>query len=181
MKSLIRQTFNIVIDALSKYLDPPPENRAAYASAGSTLKALLEVWGRDGLEDPESSTVRLLSTSRSNHPYRFHHQLLCTFMEERLPQVVRCGPPLVSAYLGLLPEQLGNTYWHRVLSVVASFTTGEALNWLDMFNDTNAPRYLQPSQDFEEFVGKTITTVLEDGTTHLKQALSLLERSGLCP
>ena len=101
-------------------------------------------------------------------------------MEERLPQVVRCGPPLVSTYLGLLPEHPGNTYWHQVLTVVISFTTVEALDWLDKFNSANAPQYLQPSRDFEEFVEKTITTVLEDGTGHLKQALSLLNRSGLC-
>lgn len=100
-------------------------------------------------------------------------------MEERLPQIVHCGPPLVSTYLGLLSEQPANTYWHKVLNVVASFATGEALDWLDRFNGTNPPRYLQPSQDFEEFVRGTIATVLEDGTSYLKQALSLFERSGL--
>lgn len=102
-------------------------------------------------------------------------------MEERLPRVVHCGPPLVSAYLGLLPEQPGNTYWHQVLNVITSFTTGKALDWLDKFNGTNAPQYLKPSQDSEEFVKQTITAVLQDGTSNLKQALSLLERSGLCP
>ena len=100
-------------------------------------------------------------------------------MEERLPQIVRCGPSLVSTYLGLLPEQPGNTYWHNALNVVASFATGEALNWLDRFDGTNPPRYLQPSDGFEDFVKETIATVLEDDTSHLKQALSLLERSGL--
>ena len=111
-------------------------------------------------------------------PHGFHAQVLRAFMEERLPQVVYCGPPLVSTYLGLLSEQLGNTYWHQVLNIVASFTTGEALDWLDGFHGTNPPRYLQPSQDFEEFVRGTVSTVLEDDTSHLKQALSLLERSG---
>ena len=101
-------------------------------------------------------------------------------MEERLSRVVLCGPLLVSTYLGLLSEQPGNTYWHRVLDAIASFTTPEALDWLDRFNGTNAPLYLQPSRDFEEFFKKTITTVLEGGAGHLKQAISLLERSGLC-
>jgi len=100
-------------------------------------------------------------------------------MEERLPQVVHCSPSLVSTYLGLLPENPGNTYWHKVLNVVASFSTGEALDWLDRFDGTNPPRYLQPSQGFEEFVKETIATLLEDDTSYLKQALSLLERSGL--
>ena len=98
-------------------------------------------------------------------------------MEERLPQIVLCGPLLVSTYLGLLSEQPGNTYWHRVLSTIVSLTTLEALDWIDKFN---APLYLQPSREFEEFVKKTITAVLEDGAGHLKQAISLLERSGLC-
>ena len=101
-------------------------------------------------------------------------------MKEHLPQVVHFGPTLVSTYLRLLPEQPGNIYWHQVLDVIASFTTGEALDWLYRFNGTNAPPYLQPSQNFEEFIKKTITTVLEDETGHLNQALSLLERSGLC-
>jgi len=118
---------------------------------------------------------------RNMIPHRFHAQLLRAFMEERLPQVVRCGPSLVSTYLGLLPEQPGNTYWHQVLNVVASLATGEALDWLDRFNGMNPPRYLQPSQCFEDFVKETIAAVLEDDTSHLKQALSLLERSGLYP
>lgn len=101
-------------------------------------------------------------------------------MEERLPQIVLCGPLLVSTYLGLLPEQPGNTYWHRALNTIVSLPNLEALDWLDKFNGTNAPLYLQPSRDFEEFVKKTITMVLEDGTGQLKQAISLLERSGLC-
>lgn len=101
-------------------------------------------------------------------------------MEERLPQVVLCGPPLVSTYMGLLSEQPGNTYWHRVLSAIGSFTTLEALDWLDKFSGTNAPLYLQPSRDFEEIIKKTITMVLESKAGHLKQAISLLERSGLC-
>lgn len=101
-------------------------------------------------------------------------------MEERLSQIVLCGPLLVSTYLGLLSEQPGNAYWHRVLNAIVSFTTLEALDWLDKFNGTNAPLYLQPSRDFEEFVKKTINVVLEGGTGHLKQAISLLERSGLC-
>ena len=100
-------------------------------------------------------------------------------MEEKLSQVVRCGPALVSTYLGLLPEQSGNIYWHQVLGVIASFAIGEALDWLNGFNSSRAPGYLQPSQDFEEFVGKSITAILWDGTSHLKQALSLLERPGL--
>lgn len=100
-------------------------------------------------------------------------------MEERLLQVVHYGPSLVSTYLGLLPEQPGNAYWHQVLDIVASFATGEALDWLDRFNGTNPPLYLQPSQGFEVFVKETIATVLEDDTSQLKQALSLLERSGL--
>ena len=102
-------------------------------------------------------------------------------MEERLSQVVLSGPLLVSTYLGLLSEQLGNIYWHRVLDVIVSFATGEALDWLDKFNDTNAPQYLQPSRDFEEFVKNAITAGLEDGADHLKQAISLFGRSGLCP
>ena len=101
-------------------------------------------------------------------------------MEKNLPQVVHFGPELVSRYLRLLPEKPGNVYWHQVLNVIASFTTGEALDWLNSFNGTNAPRYLQPSQDFEGFVEDTITTAFEDGTSHLKQALLLFERSGLC-
>lgn len=100
-------------------------------------------------------------------------------MEERLPQVVRCGPSLVSTYLGLLPTQPADTYWHQVLNVITSFTTGEALDWLDAFSTTNVPQHLQPPQDFEEFFKNIITTVLEDRTSNLKQALSLLERSGL--
>lgn len=179
VKSLIRQTFDIVISAIPKDLDTPPENRTGHVAAGSTLEALLDVWGKDGLEDPESSTVCLQSTSRSNHPHRSHTQLLRAFMEENLLQVVGFGPTLVSTYLGLLPEHPGNIYWHQVLNVIASFTTGEALDWLDRFNGTNAPRYLQPSQHFEEFVKETITAALEDGAS-LKQALSLLEQSGLC-
>ena len=87
----------------------------------------------------------------------------------------------MSTYLGLLPEQSGNIYWHQILSVITSFTTGEALDWLEKFNGTNAPRYLKPSRDFEEFVKQTIIAVLQDGTSNLKQALSLLERSGLYP
>lgn len=102
-------------------------------------------------------------------------------MGERLPQIVRCGPLPVSTYLELLPEQPGNTYWHQVLSVIVSYTTVEALDWLDKFNGTNPPPYLQPSQEFEGFVKKTITAVLDDGTSHLRQAFSLVGRSGLCP
>jgi len=102
-------------------------------------------------------------------------------MGERLSQIVRCGPPLISTYLEQLPEHSGNTYWHQVLNVVVSHTTVEALDWLDKFNGTNPPPYLQPSQDLEEFVKKTITAVLDDGTNHLRQAISLLERSGLYP
>ncbi|KAF9652581.1 hypothetical protein BDM02DRAFT_3088924 [Thelephora ganbajun] len=177
VKSLIHQTFNIVIGAISKDFDTLPENQTEYIKAGSSLKALLDVWGKDGLEDPESSIVRLRIPLGFNYPHRFHVQLLRTFMEERLPQVVRCGPPVVSTYLRLLSEQPANVYWHQALNVIVSFTAAEALGWLDKFNDTNVPRYLQPSQDFEGFVKEMITTVLEDGTSHLKQALSLLERS----
>jgi hypothetical protein len=180
VESLIRQTFNIVIGAVLKSFDTPPEHRTDYVQAGSTLKALLDVWGKDGLEDPEISTVCTRPPLNSDRPYGFHAQLLRTFMEERLPQVVLCGPLLVSTYLELLSEEPGNTYWHRVLNAIASSTTPEALGWLDKFNSTNAPLYLQPSRDFEEFVKNTITVVLEDGTGHLKQAISLLERSGLC-
>lgn len=179
VKSLIGQTFNIVIGAVSKDLDTPPENRTGYVRAGSTLEALLDVWGKDGLEDPESSTVCLRSTSRVDRTYKLRDQLLHAFMEERLAQVMQCGPPLVTAYLGLLPERPGNTYWHQVLNVIASLPTGEALDWLDGFNATNAPRSLQPSQVFEGFVEKTITIVLENETSYLKQALSLLDRPGL--
>ena len=57
MKLLIRQTFNTVIGAISKDFDTPLEQRTDYVQAGSTLKALLDVWGKDGLEDPEISTV----------------------------------------------------------------------------------------------------------------------------
>lgn len=177
VKSLIRQTFGIIIGAFSIDLGTPPENRTGYARAGSTLGALLDVWGKDGLEDPESSTVCLRPTSKPDFS-QIPPQLLRSFMEERLPQVVHCGPSLVSTYLGLLPEQPGNTYWHQVLDIVASFATREALDWLDRFCGTNPPRYLLPSQGFEKFVKETITTVLENDTSHLKQALSLLERSG---
>lgn len=68
MKSLIRQTFSIVIDSISKDLHTPPEKRTGYDIAGSTLEALLDVWGKEGVEDPDSSTVRLRSALRSNHP-----------------------------------------------------------------------------------------------------------------
>lgn len=179
VKSLILQTFNIVIGAILKDFDTSPEDRT-YVKAGYTLKALLDIWGKDGLENPEISTVCLRTHMRFYHPYGSYAQLLQAFMEERLLQVVSCGPLLVSTYLGLLSEQPGNTYWHRVIDVIVSFTTVEALDWLDKFNGTNAPQYLQPSRDFEEFVKKTITMVLEDGTGHLKQAISLLEKSGLC-
>ena len=87
----------------------------------------------------------------------------------------------MSTYLGLLAEQPANAYWCKVLDIITSFTTREALDWLDKFNNTNAPLYLQPSQDFEEFFNKIITGVLEDGSSNLEQALSLLERSGLSP
>ena len=102
-------------------------------------------------------------------------------MEEGLSQVVHCGPLLVSAYLGLLSEEVGNIYWHRVLDVIVSFTTTEALDWLDKFNNANAPQYLQPSRDLEEFVKDIITAGLEDGADHLKRAISLFVRSGSCP
>jgi len=57
-KRLIRQMFTIIIGAISKDFDAPLEHQPDYAKAGSTLKALLYVWGKDGLEDPETSTVR---------------------------------------------------------------------------------------------------------------------------
>lgn len=66
VKSLSRQTFNIVIGAFSIDLDTPLENKSDYVRAGSTLEALLDVLGKDGLEDPESSTVCLRSASKSN-------------------------------------------------------------------------------------------------------------------
>lgn len=100
-------------------------------------------------------------------------------MEDGLPQVVRYGPSLVSTYLELLPEQSTNAYWHQVLNIITSFSTEEALNWLDKFNDTSVQLYLQPSQDFEVFVKKVILAELEDHRTNtLEQTLSLLERSG---
>lgn len=102
-------------------------------------------------------------------------------MEERLTQIVLCGPLLVSTYLGLLSEEAGNIYWHRVLGVIVSFTAAEALNWLDRFDNAGAPRYLQPSRDFEEFAKDAITAGLEDGADHLKQLIPLFERSGSCP
>lgn len=101
-------------------------------------------------------------------------------MEERLPQVVHCGPSLVSAYLELLPEQTTNAYWHQVLDVISSLPTSEALDWVDKFNDTSVPIYLQPSQDFGLFIKKTVLTALEDRTSNLEQVILLLERSGLC-
>jgi len=57
VKSLIRQTFDAVIGTISKDFDAPPEHRTDYVQAGSTLKALLDVWGKGGLEDPEISAV----------------------------------------------------------------------------------------------------------------------------
>ena len=107
-------------------------------------------------------------------------QLFRTFMEERLPQVVRCGPSLVSTYLGLLPGQSANIYWPQVLNTVISLSTREALDWLDEFNGISVPLYLQPSQVFEAFIKRIILVALDDRTNNLKQALSLLERSGLC-
>jgi hypothetical protein len=59
VKRLIRQTYNVVIGALSQDLDSPPENRTDHVRAGSILKALLDVWGKDELEDSESSAVCL--------------------------------------------------------------------------------------------------------------------------
>lgn len=106
-------------------------------------------------------------------------QVLCAFMEESLPQIVRCGPSLVSTYLGFLPEQQKTAYWHRVLSVITSYSTNQALDWLDRFTDTRTPLDLHPSQDFEAFAKKTVLMTLEDRTSNLKQALLLLERSGL--
>ena len=70
MKLLIRRIFNIVIGAISDDLETTPWDQTDYLRAGSTLKALLDVWGKDGLADPDSSTVRLRSTSRFNHSYR---------------------------------------------------------------------------------------------------------------
>jgi hypothetical protein len=105
-------------------------------------------------------------------------QPLRAFMEERVPQVVRCGPSLVSTYLLLLSEQMANDYWHLVLNVVASLTARDALDWLDGFNKANVPRNLRPSPDFEGFVKETIIAVLEDGRIDLKRVLSLLVRSG---
>ena len=69
VKSLIRQTFIIIIGAVSKDLDVPPENRTGDARTESTLEGLLDVWGKDGLEDPESSTVclRYILKSDSSH------------------------------------------------------------------------------------------------------------------
>ena len=59
VKPLVRQTFKTVIGAVSKDLERPPENGTGYVGAGSTLETLLDVLGEDGLEDPESSNVRL--------------------------------------------------------------------------------------------------------------------------
>lgn len=100
-------------------------------------------------------------------------------MEERLPQVARCGPSLASTYLRLLPEQSANKYWHRILKVITSFPTTEALDWLDKFNDTSVPPYLRPSEGSEAFIKEAILVALENQTNNLEQALSLLERSGL--
>lgn len=57
IKSLIRQTFTVVIGTISKDFDAPPDHRTDYLKAGSTLKELLDIWGEGGLEDPEISTV----------------------------------------------------------------------------------------------------------------------------
>ena len=57
VKRLIRQVFAITIGAISRDLDASQEHQTNYATVGSTLKALLEVWGKDGLEDPKTSTV----------------------------------------------------------------------------------------------------------------------------
>ena len=58
LRLLIRKTFHIVIRTISDGFDTPPEHQRDYAKAGSTLRSLLDVWGRDGLDDPETSTVR---------------------------------------------------------------------------------------------------------------------------
>lgn len=100
------------------------------------------------------------------------------FMEVRAPQIVRCGPSLVCTYLGLLPDRLVNAYWQQILNIVVSFPAGEALDWLDKFNSTNALRHLQPSQDFEGFFKDIIIGALEDGVGDLRKALSLLDLPG---
>ena len=71
MKSLIRLTFEIVIGNVSRSLDSPPENRTDRVKAGSTFEALLDVWGKDGVEDPESSIVRPRPCLRLECPHQF--------------------------------------------------------------------------------------------------------------
>ena len=122
-----------------------------------------------------------VSDPLSNSEVLMTSQRLRVFMEERLSQIVRCGPSPVSTYLGLLSEEPANAYWHQVFGIISSLTTGDALDWMYGFANTNVPQYLRPSQDFEEFLKNTIITVLEDGTDNFKQALSLLERPGLFP
>lgn len=54
---LIRQTFAVVIGAISKDFDAPSDHRADYLKAGAILKELLDIWGDIGFEDPEISAV----------------------------------------------------------------------------------------------------------------------------
>lgn len=124
VKLLIRQTFDVVIDAVSKGLDP--ENRTNRAKAGSTFKALLDIWGKDGMKDSEFSTVRLrpcsgLECSHSFRPVppRVHGRKVTTGSALRtFPGVHVSGTPsnTASRYL-LAPSSQRHHFLHHGRSI----------------------------------------------------------------